>query len=538
MRNGTSIDAVLRESAPSSERSFRRGSLGVKVLATVAVSSLGSVLLAALFLGSYYSLTAKRQAHIELGRQADILAREVSRALSDQDGPPQRSAATRRIPLRALLAYGRLDYVGLWSRETRGDEPREAVAAGGPPPSFRALEAALKSSELGGQAAAERSVPVDYRGASGAMLGAARVVPGSDGRLVVVVARRSGIADGRVLARLGAAALLGLAVAVGLGGWLARRVMAPLRQLESAAVAVASGDYDARVEVPSDEELARVANAINSMAAAVGDARRRERRLLTTISHDLRTPLTSIRAYGEAIADGTLQGEDELRKAGEVVAGEARRLARLVDVLFDVARLGSGELSVRAVEVDLDDLLEDVASVFSARAEKQGIELSVSAESDCVVVTDPDRLAQALCNLLDNALEATPSGGKVELGARYLGEAVEVWVRDTGPGLSREALPYVFEPGVTSRGDIRDTAGRRSVHGFGLPIVKQIAELLGARLSVESEPGRGTRFAMVLSILPGPLLAKKGRKLDAQRSRPSRALSEGAESTTPEGAVS
>lgn len=474
-----------------------------RLLAVVTVSSLGSVILTGILLASLYSLTAKREAYRDLSRQVDILAEEVGRIL--RSGGEVRSGVfgtARRIPLRAVLNSGRLDYVGVWELDG-SSAAREVISSGESAPTAEGAEklfARLDSEGASRSRTRANAATADIETVRGEeVASAAQVVPGTDGRLVVIAARRAALPDARVLGRLILAALVGLAISVGLAYWLSRRILAPLAEMERTALAIASGDYSARVSPPKDPELARLADAMNSMAAEVEATRIRERNLLMTISHDLRTPLTSIRAYAEAIADGTVEGKDEITRAAGLVASEAARLGRMVDVLFDAARLGSGQLELQIEEVDLCEIIEDVASVFASRAERLGIRLETKCQSPAIAQTDGDRVAQVLSNLIDNALKNTPSGGLIEVGVEAApassGSRLRLWVADTGRGIPRADLERIFEPGFSSG---RRTEGGPGL-GLGLAIVKGIVTALGGRIEARSEEGKGTTFSIYIS---------------------------------------
>ena len=494
-----------------------RGSLRARLFAVAALSSIISLLSTAALMASYFGVTAKRQAQRDLARQADVLAAEAARVLASDrlSGGRLNLSPSRRLPLRALLGAGRLDYVGLWASQRNG-LPVEVVSAGSLPPSREDVEAAFAHFE-GRSAEGPAASPVppsdtdgedagrpdsfvfEYRSADRERLwAAAQVVPLSDQRLVVVVARRGVLFGEGVVARIVIAGIAGLAVALVLAAWLSHRIVRPLEEIERTARSIALGDYTVRVPPQKDKELSRVAEAMNNMADAVEAARRREQQLLMTISHDLRTPLAAIQAYAEAVADGTLSGSTDTKKAAGVIASEARRLARLVDVIFDSARLGSGSFELREVEIDLADFVDDVASVFQARAEQKKVALETEMDAGCRLRTDADLLARALSNLLDNALKATEAGGRIRIEGRCVDSSVEISVSDTGSGIPEDLLPRIFEPGFSAS---RNTEGGPGL-GLGLSITKQIVEALGGRIRVASSPGAGTTFTITLTREP------------------------------------
>lgn len=509
----------MHEVASPAGSRLPHGSLRNRLLAVVAVSSLGSVFLAGLLLAAFFSLSARREALADLSRQAEALAEEAGRIVrSGEEIRPGSLGAARRIPLRAVLSSGKLDYVGLWYRDPGSPaDAIEVVGSGAAGPSaagVQAVFARLESSPPPSPPSRSRGVVGDMdTAAGGRVLSAAQVVPRSEGRLVVIAARRPAFPGFKVLGRLVLAALAGLAISAGLAYWLSRRILAPVSDMERTALSIASGDYSARVSPPKDRELARLAHAMNAMAAEVESTRHREQDLLMTISHDLRTPLTSIRAYAEGIADGTIEGSEEVARAAGVIAAEAGRLGRLVDVLFDAARLGSGQLALQIEEVDLGEVVEDVVSVFASRASRAGIDLLTHCEAGSVTRTDGDRVAQIVSNLVDNALKNTPSGGRIEVGVEKVavgedttrrtagagrpeadGRAFRLWVSDTGRGIPAEDLKKIFEPGYSSG---RRTEGGPGL-GLGLAIVSAIVSALGGSIDARSEEGKGTTISIYI----------------------------------------
>ncbi len=188
-----------------------------------------------------------------------------------------------------------------------------------------------------------------------------------------------------------------------------------------------------------------------------------------------------------------------------MIASEGPRLGCVVDVLFDAARLGSEQIALRSEEVDLCDLIEDVVSVFSSRAEKAGVENVTGCQGDARTRTDGDRLAQVISNLVDNAGAHTPLGGRVKVGVSeaesaekhgspHSGSRFVLWVADTGPGIPPADIGRIFEPGFSSgpRGE-----GGPGL-GLGLAISRAIVTALGGSIQARSSPGRGTTFVVYL----------------------------------------
>ena len=284
-------------------------------------------------------------------------------------------------------------------------------------------------------------------------------------------------------------------VAIALGVLLARQISSPVRALTSAAQGVASGDLDQRVPVRSRDELGELAEAFNAMAEAVGRQEALRRRMAADIAHELRTPLAVIQANLEAILDGVRPLSTD---AVEDIHQETQLLARLVADLRDLSLAEAGQLPLQKRPTDLDALARSTVARFAARAGERGVRLAVEATEGLPRAhVDPDRLAQVLGNLLENALRHTARGGAVDirLGPGEQPDTLQVTVRDTGSGIPAEHLPNVFEHFYRADGArSRATGGT----GIGLAVVKQLVEAHGGRVSVESPSGEGTVFEFVL----------------------------------------
>jgi len=284
--------------------------------------------------------------------------------------------------------------------------------------------------------------------------------------------------------------------AVALGLLLARQIAGPVRALTTAARRLGAGDLDQRVPVRSRrDELGELAEAFNSMAEAVGRQEMLRRQMAADIAHELRTPLAVIQANLEAMLDGIrpLSAEEVAD-----VHRETQLLSRLVTDLRDLSLAETGQLPLQKELTDLSALVRTSVGRFSSRAEEKGVRLVVEAAEDPPRAdVDPDRVAQVLGNLLDNALRHTPPGGEVVVrlqpGAQR--DEVRVTVRDTGSGIPEEHLPNVFERFY--RAD-RARARTGGGSGIGLAVVKQLVEAHGGRVWAESRPGEGTTLGFVL----------------------------------------
>jgi len=288
-----------------------------------------------------------------------------------------------------------------------------------------------------------------------------------------------------------------LALAIGVAIWLARRLTRPIQQIEGAAQRLASGDLSARATVPAsaDGELAALAATLNDMAAQLEVARGTERSFLLSISHDLRTPLTSIRGYAEALGDGTIDDADpEARqRAAHVIGAEARLLERLVQDLLDLSRLDSRQFSLHPRPCNAATVVSDAAAAFVPQAQELGLSLTMAPGPGIAGDLDPERLAQIVANLVENALKYARSRVEVRAEAPAPGH-VAVIVADDGPGIEPDKLAAVFDRLYT----VRETSGRAVGTGLGLAIVRELATAMGGRAWAERVPEGGSRFVVSL----------------------------------------
>ena len=231
------------------------------------------------------------------------------------------------------------------------------------------------------------------------------------------------------------------------------------------------------------------------MASQLERARGSQRAFLLSISHDLRTPLTSIRGYAEALADGTLEDAepDARKRAATVISAESRRLERLVHDLLDLSRLDSREFSLRSRPCDLAEIVADAADAFAPQAQALGLRLRSSSRAALPVALDPERLAQIVANLVENALKYAASSIDVSANMVDAGHN-EIIVTDDGPGIPADDLAHVFDRLYT----VRSTPGRSVGTGLGLAIVRQLATAMGGVATVEAPPEGGTRFIVRL----------------------------------------
>ena len=288
--------------------------------------------------------------------------------------------------------------------------------------------------------------------------------------------------------------VLGAAVAWG----LSHRITEPLREATAVTARIADGDLTSRVPehvtsagAPRDE-VDTLAHSINAMADSLERSRGLEQQFLLSVSHDLRTPLTSIRGYAEAIADGA--APDPSVAAG-VILGESRRLERLVKDLLDLAKLDARRFTLHPTTVDLATLAADSVDGFRREATEAGVALTLHAPQPVPAVVDPDRTQQVVANLVENALKY--ADGQVVVTVGTVDGHVRLEVADDGPGIAAEDLPHVFERLYVAQADpVRKEAGS----GLGLAIVRELVEAMGGTVAATANQPTGT---MMVVRLPG-----------------------------------
>lgn len=290
-------------------------------------------------------------------------------------------------------------------------------------------------------------------------------------------------------------AVVALVLAAIVGARLARRIAHPLDVVDAATKRIASGDLKAVVRLPhaADPEVESLARSITAMAEHLDRSRSAERQFLMSVSHDLRTPLTAIRGYGEALAEGAI---DDTARAGDVIVSESKRLERLVGDLLDLSRIDARRFSLEPVEIDVVDAVSATTEAFQPAAASAGVTLRGPLEEDAsaLVLVDPDRLAQVVANLIENALSYAAS--EVDVTASHTPDGAQITVSDDGPGIDEADLAHVFEPHFRS-----DRSGRRLGTGLGLAIVAELVAAMGGTVQVLSpKPAheRGTRMTVRL----------------------------------------
>ena len=284
-----------------------------------------------------------------------------------------------------------------------------------------------------------------------------------------------------------------IVLALVLGVLLTRSLLKPIRELTHATQALTQGKRGEQIAVRSGDELGKLTMAFNQMSKDLACAENARRQMTADVAHDLRTPLTVLSAYIESLGEGVLQPTPE---RFEVMQTEVDHLSHLVEDLMMLAKADAGEITLKRQPISLADLLQRIAKTYALQAESKGLTLTHQTAPNLPKLNmDEQRMTQVLGNLVSNAIRHTPSGGRIALAAVHEDDAIKLTVRDTGEGISAEALPFVFDRFF--RGDhSRFASGEES--GLGLAIAKSLIEAHGGRIAVQSQVGVGTTFTISL----------------------------------------
>lgn len=308
---------------------------------------------------------------------------------------------------------------------------------------------------------------------------------------LVVAVPESTITDAwlNLLPGLLIAGAIALPVAVALAVIAARYITRPLNRLTAAAHQMAQGTFDVDVSVSRQDEVGQLAQAFSTMATRVGEAYQQMRTLLASVSHDVKTPLTSILGFAQALRAGVVQGDEESKRVGGVIYEEAERLARRLNDLVYLSEIESGQAVLQHDEVDLETLVDSILTRMTAVAERKGVGVSTVLAKGITLSADRAKLERTLENLLDNAFKFTPPGGEIRVHTFLdLGQPEQacIEVGNTAPDVEPEELPRLFE-----RFYRRDRAGtgRSAGTGLGLTIARDLVQLHGGTLEASLRDG-------------------------------------------------
>lgn len=276
----------------------------------------------------------------------------------------------------------------------------------------------------------------------------------------------------------------------------AYRVINPFIEMNHAVLCYSRGDFSTRIPVEGKDEAAQLGKSLNEMAEQLRGLEDTRRSFVANVSHELRSPLTSMKGFLEAMQDGTIPPENYPEYI-EIVLNETRRMVTLVNDLLDLARIESGTIQLNFEVFDINELIRRTLLTFEARLIENEMEMEVHfAQEQCTVYADPTQIGQVLRNLIDNAIKYSPKGRSLSVSTYSMRKTVYVTVRDTGIGIPQEDVPHVFDRFY--KVEKAHTPAPQMGSGLGLSIVKRIIESHGQSITVRSARNRGTQFTFTL----------------------------------------
>jgi signal transduction histidine kinase len=290
-------------------------------------------------------------------------------------------------------------------------------------------------------------------------------------------------------------AALGLALLLAL--WISRWVAAPLQRLAEGTRAVAGGDYQT-VPIEGPGEVQELGRMFNEMVDRVRLSRQSQRDFVANVSHELKTPLTSIQGFAQAILDGTADTPESTKQAADVIYTEAARMHRLTRDLLDLASLEAGTAEIKKETVDLANLLREVSETLAPLAERTRVSVELELPARLEITGDCDRLAQVFTNLLENGIKFSPGGSQVRLWAKARTDWAEVGVDDAGPGIPEEDRARVFERFYQV--DKSRKGGDRRGTGLGLAIAREIVNAHAGEIRIADTSPHGSLFVVKLPV--------------------------------------
>lgn len=309
--------------------------------------------------------------------------------------------------------------------------------------------------------------------------------------------------EGEALQMFLVAAVAALAITFCVVGVFAFRLVKPLRQMSAAARSFGSGDFSVRVPVTSSDELGQLAVSFNNMANSLSNSEGTRRSFIANVSHELKTPMTTIAGFIDGILDGTIPKEQE-SKYLHIVSDEVKRLSRLVKSMLDLSRIDSGEMKLHPSRFDITHTVVTTLLTFEQKIDEKGIEIrGLEEAAPQEVWGDQDLLHQVVYNLIENAVKFTNEGGYIAVQVSDSIDRTTVVIENSGPGIAPEDLPMIFERFYkTDKSRSRDKNGM----GLGLYLVRTILKFHGGDIAVSSAVGQFCRFEF---YIPKPQEAPK-----------------------------
>ncbi len=276
--------------------------------------------------------------------------------------------------------------------------------------------------------------------------------------------------------------------------FISSSISRPIKKIILGAEKMASGNFNEKIKIDSEDELGQLAKTLNYMTEEILKSEKLKNEFIASVSHELRTPLTSIKGWSIILNTSKLEDKEELKEGLEIIEQESDRLASLVEDLLDFSKLSSGKVSINKTYIDLKDILINVKSQTLPRALKDNIQLDLAVdESLPQIFVDKNRLKQVLINILDNSFKFTPNGGKVTIRAYLESTKIIIQIIDTGCGIPKEELPRVKEKFFKGK-------NANSKNGIGLSICDEIIKLHGGKLEINSMLNKGTEVFIILPI--------------------------------------
>jgi signal transduction histidine kinase len=293
------------------------------------------------------------------------------------------------------------------------------------------------------------------------------------------------------------AGTLALIFALILAYLMSRWISSPIQDITLATQHVADGEFQS-IPPKGPEEVRSLVDAFNDMVEKVKSSQRSQRDFVANVSHELKTPLTSIQGFAQAILDGTVNTRSEIKSSAQVIRDEADRMYRLVRDLLELARYDAGTVTLTQSEIDIHNLCHRLVEKMSVQAEKKGVQINLDLPALPLIYGDPDRLSQVFSNIIDNALTYTPAGGQVDIRGEGLGKEVRITIADTGIGIPEQEIDHIFDRFYQvdkSRSNAQEPGS-----GLGLAIAEEIVRAHRGRIVVQSQMGKGSQFTVVLPL--------------------------------------
>ena len=279
--------------------------------------------------------------------------------------------------------------------------------------------------------------------------------------------------------------------------YFVRSIVEPLAGITEIAKVIADGSYGVQIEKKYDDEIGELTDAINDMSLKIRQSEKTQTEFISSISHELRTPLTAITGWAETIQNGELRSAEDLRKAMGIIVSEARRLTNMVEELLEFSRIEDGRFTLSVEPLDLKAELEDAVYTYTEFFRKEGIELRYTdcPEEMIPISGDPERLRQVFCNLLDNAAKHGGAGKRIDVSVRVEGEDAIIRIRDYGPGVPDEELPFIKNKFYKGSSKARGS-------GIGLAVCEEIVTRHEGRLDIGNDPEGGFVVEIHLPVEP------------------------------------